>query len=282
MGNKWELFDQVEPQGSIKINNVPDGTKIVVVSDFQVPLEDRRLLATVFEDFVPWFLGGSPESHIFINGDGLDLFKLSKFLHRVVPKFTTGDEIAIMEWYLDTIGRHFTNRHYVFGNHEARWDRHIMEQAPELAPFTRTLAEALNLDDHEWDYVPYLKHYAFQGFIITHGDTTVKHAAARMLESYHTSGVSGHVNRPQSYTFANASGDDPITWYCSGMMCRMDIGDIIKDWAKIQPWQQGFLIGEVRDGILHVEPIRVHHDAFRAAGRVFPLRKEGYDPAISA
>ena len=201
----------------------------------------------------------------------MDNFKLSKFVARVIPKFTYGDEVKWTRRNLAEWGRHFTHKHYVFGNHEDRWERYVAENAPELAPFTRTLAEALELEVLGYDWVPYLKHYDFEGFIITHGDTTIKHAAARMMETYKSPGTSGHVNRPQSFTWADASGTDPITWFCTGMTCRTDIGDIIKVWGKIQPWAQGFLIGEVQDGILHVQNIVVHHGAFWAAGKFFEI-----------
>jgi hypothetical protein len=270
---QWdELFIHPNDHDSIEIRGVPNGTRIVVVSDMQIPLEDRELLDTIFGTFAKWYKPeGDAEYHLFLNGDVMDNFTLSKFLPRVIPRFTVGDEIQWTHRNLSKWGTHFTHKHYVFGNHEDRWERYIFENAPQMAPFTATLAEALGLDELGYDWVPYLKHYAFEGFIITHGDVAIKHTAARMLENYHSAGTSGHANRPQSFTWADASGSDPITWYVTGMTCRRDIGDIIKDWRRIQPWQQGFLVGEVLDGVLYVELVRVHHGAFRAAGRVFKV-----------
>ena len=279
VGNKWELFEKTEQKPSVRIRGVPNGTRIVVVSDQQVPLEDRRLLKAIFEDFVPRFKPKSPaEYHVFINGDGLDLFSLSGFLSRVLTNFDVGDEVDIMKWYLKRWGKHFTHKHYVFGNHEDRWERYIFENAAQMAPFTETLAEALSLDTLGYDWVPYLKHYDFQGFIITHGDTTIQNTAKKMMEMYQSSGTSGHVNRPQSWTWADASNGESATWYCTGMTCRMDIGEVIKVWRKIQPWQQGFLIGEVQDGILHTQLVRVHHGKFSAAGRIVTIPEKGYEP----
>lgn len=271
MSAKWDLFSGTDEPGSIKIRGVPDGTRIVVVSDPQVPMEDRPLLHTIFGAFAKWYKPKNAEYHLFLNGDVLDNFSLSRFVAQVEPNFTAGDEIEMVHDYLREWGKPFTHKHYVFGNHEDRWNKYVWENAPKIAKFMPTLAETLGLAEAGYDWVPYLKHYDFEGFIITHGDTTIKHAAARMLENYHSAGTSGHVNRPQSYTWAAAAGSDPITWYCTGMTCRVDIGDIIKDWRKVQPWQQGFLIGEVLDGILHVELVRVHHGAFMAAGRIFKV-----------
>lgn len=269
-------FRGLTTQENINIRKVPDGTRIVVVSDMQIPMEDQELLDTIFLDFVPAFKpskkdGG--EYHLFLNGDVMDAFTLSRWLARVNPNFQIGDEIDITRAYLEEWGKHFTHKHYVFGNHEDRWDKWVYENNPQMADYTQKLHEVLELDKLGYDWVPYGRHYDMCGFIITHGDTTVKNAAQRMLESYGTPGTSGHVNRPQSYTWSAAGQGEPITWYCTGMTCVYNIGDVIADWRKIQPWQQGFLVGEVHGGILHVQLVRVIRGGFWAAGKFFPLRK---------
>jgi hypothetical protein len=271
---QWENFSGVDAHDSIKIDNVPDGSRIVVVSDMQVPMEDRRLLKTLFEDFVPEYKPQSEgsEYHLFLNGDVLDNMSLSRFISQVQRDFHVGDEIDMTKEYLASWRKQFTHGHYVFGNHEARWNKYAWENAPEVAAYLPALSKMLNLEALGYDWVPYLKHYDFEGFMITHGDRTSVNAAKDMLMTYHAPGTSGHVNRPMSYSYTNASGDDPITWYCTGMTCRTDIGDIIKDWGRIQPWQQGFLVGEVWDGVLYPELVRVHHGHFSAGGGVYRVR----------
>lgn len=276
--SRWELFEGAELKGSIDIKGVPDGTRIVVVSDAQVPLEDRRFLKTIFDDFVPWYAPekergkAKPEYHLFLNGDILDAFTLSKYLARVNVRFTLGDEIEMVRDYLDDWGQSFTHKHFVFGNHEDRFDREMYAGNRQFARFTRPLQEVLELEKKGWDYVPYLRHYNFEGFIVTHGDIFPKHVAAQMMANYQASGTSGHVNRPQSFTWADAAAGEAATWHTTGMTCRLDIGDIIADWRRIQPWAQGFLIGEVQGGVLYVENVIAHHGRFRAAGKIFTIR----------
>lgn len=278
MATRWNLFEGAEERPSIVIDNVPDGTRIVVVSDSQVPFEDRKFLRTIFEDFVPWFTPAkvrgkrTPEYHLFLNGDTLDAFTLSKYLARVNPRFTLGDEVELVRRYLEAWGPAFTHRHFVFGNHEDRWDREIYAGNRQFARFTKPLHEALELDSLGYDWVPYLRHYDFEGFIITHGDIFPKHVAAGMMANYQSSGTSGHVNRPQSFTWADAANGAAATWHTTGMTCRLDIGDIIADWRRIQPWAQGFLVGEVKDGILYVENVIAHHGRFLAGGRVWDIK----------
>ena len=246
----------------------------MVVSDSQIPLEDKALLDTIYRFAKKWQPRGGGDYHLFLNGDTIDLFTLSKFLPRVTPKFSLKDEVELTKKFLKKWSKLFTGKHFVFGNHEDRWDRELYSRHPQLADFAPSLAEALELEDMGYDWVDYGKHYEFLGFIITHGDSTVLHTAAKMISSYHRSGTSGHINRPQDFTYKDSAAEDAITWYCTGMTCRMDIDRVIKDWRRVQPWQQGFLIGEVHDGILHVQPIRVHHGGFWAAGSYYKVEED--------
>lgn len=278
MTDRWALFEGAEERGSITLSGLPDGTRIVVVSDAQVPFEDQKLLRTIFADFVPDFEPEkqrgkrAPEYHLFLNGDILDAFTLSRYLARVNPRFTLGDEINMVRAYLESWGPSFTHRHFLYGNHEDRWGRELYAGNRQFARFTQPLDEALALRDLGYDWVPYLRHYDVEGFIITHGDVYPKHVAAQMMANYQASGTSGHVNRPQSFTWADAARGEAATWHTTGMTCRLDIGDVIADWRRIQPWAQGFLVGEVLGGVLYVENVIVHHSHFRAAGKIWEVR----------
>ena len=250
---------------------MPDGTRVIVTSDQQIPFQDDALLDTIYGTFAKDFRPKTGEYHNFFNGDFLDLFSLSRFPANVTRKFTLADEIEMGKERLASWSRYFSHNHYAFGNHEARWDKSAYANSPEMAEFNTTLDKALGLEELGYDWVPYEKHYDFMGFIITHGSSTVKYAAAAMYNMYHRSGTSGHVNRPQSFTFANAASGDPDTWYCTGMMCVENIGDYIKDWSRHQPWQRAFLVGEVSGGVLHVQLIRVHHNSFWVNGKVYKI-----------
>lgn len=274
-GRLKERFDGLNDNHGVAIDNLPDGSRIVVVSDMQIPFEDPDLLDTIFGPFTKFFKPKDPaaEYHLFLNGDVADLYNLSKWPAHVEPKFTLTDEVNWTKAYLRAWGKPFTHKHYVMGNHEERWNRNLMADNPKMGNFTLKFHEVLDLDSLGWDWVPYLKHYNVEGFVITHGDTTVKHAAAKMMETYKAPGTSGHVNRPQSFTWGDATDGEPITWYCTGMTCLYDIDDAIAIWRKIQPWQQGFLVGEVQGGVLHVQLIRVVKGGFWAAGKFFAVKQ---------
>lgn len=260
-------FNGAELQGSIDLT-LNDGDRFVVVADAQVPFEDKRLLDSIFHDFVPTFVK-SRNSHLFLAGDIMDLYSLSRFPARVTPLFTLEQEVELTRNYLADWGRRFDKKHYIFGNHEDRWDREAYNDSGKLAPFVAPLPAVLELDKLGFDSVPYLRHYNVNGFVITHGDVVVENTASKMLSTYMSSGVSGHVNRPHSFTKADARDGEPNTWYVMGHTCRPDIGDFIKDWRRIMPWQSGFGIGEVHNGRVHFQLVRAHGRAYFAAGKVF-------------
>lgn len=268
-----DLFEGHETRDSIVIRGVPDGSRIIVTSDQQIPFQDDALLDVIYGPFAKDFKPKAPgaEYHHFINGDLIDNYRLSRFPARALPKFNLGDEVNMAMERLARWRKPFTHNHLVYGNHEARWDKALYEGAGQLAKFTKPLDEALCLEKLGYDFVPYLKHYDFLGFVITHGDNTSKHAAAAMLNNYQSSGTSGHVNRPQDFTFRASSQGDPNTWYCTGMTCITNIGDVIKDWSRVMPWQQAFGYGTVENGVLHFQLARVHHGSFYAAGKVYKV-----------
>lgn len=259
-----------EHQKSVKLY-LPDGARFVVLSDAQVPFEDVKLLNSIAKDFIPKFKPIKNEYHLFLAGDILDNYSLSKFPARVTTGASLKDEIDQAKFWLKKFSSGFTHKHYAFGNHEDRYDRFLYENSAQLAPYTKSLAEALELEALDYEHVPYLRHFDVNGFVITHGDTVTVNTAAKMLSTYKSSGASGHVNRPHSYSDADARDGEPVTWHVLGMTCRKDIGDYIKDWRRIQPWQQGFGIGEVSNGKVHFQSVRVHHGEYYAAGRIYKV-----------
>ena len=266
----WKQFRDYEKTTSKRLK-LPDGSRIVVLSDLQVPLQDDRLLNTIINDFMPWFNPVGAEYHVFLNGDVLDNYSISHFIAEATPNFSLGDEIAMTREVLGRFGKEpLTGRHFVYGNHEKRWARYVRENAPKMAEFLPGLHQVLKLEEFGFDWVPYKKSYIVNGFVITHGDITAQSAALTSVVRYGKSGTSGHVNRPQSYTHKKFTDNEPDTWYCTGMLCRPDVADIITDFEG-QPWQQCFGIGEVSNGVVHYELVRVHHGAFRAAGKMFKV-----------
>lgn len=275
MPNPTDLFKQYKSKPSITIPDAPDGTRIVVLSDLQIPFQDDELMDVIINELIPWFKPKKPgEYHLFINGDLVDLYTISRFSTNPTATFTVDEEVEATVAYLKRLKAKFTHRHFIFGNHEERWMKYIWDEASKFAKYIPPLDEVLELKKLGYDWVPYQKHFEFLGFILTHGNSVVKYAAAQELMLYQRPGTSGHTNRPQAIMLASAAGDDPITWYSTGMLCRTDIGDFIPAFRRTQSWQQCFGIGEVQDGVLHYELVRVHNNAFRAAGRVFKVERE--------
>ena len=265
-----DLFDGAEEKGDILVRGVPNGSRIIVTSDQQMPFQDDALLDVIYGQFAKDFKPKTGDYYHAIAGDCLDLFGLSRFPIHVTPKgYRVGVEVEMLKERLARWRKRFDHNYYIFGNHEFRWEKEMYEG--KLSQYTRRLHEVLGLEELGYDWVPYGRHVDFEGFIITHGNSTALHAAKVELMNYQSSGTSGHTNRPQDYTTASASNGEPSTWYSIGMTCRTDIGSVIKVWSATQRWQQAFGYGQVEDGVLHYQTARVHHSAFYAAGKVYKV-----------
>lgn len=270
--NLTELFDGVETKGDIIVRDVPDGSRIIVTSDQQIPFQDDALLNTIYNKFAKDYRPRTTGAKYYhaIAGDSLDLFGLSSFPMQVAPKsYRLGIEIDMLRERLAKWGKLFDENYLIFGNHEYRWAREMFEG--KLGAYTRSLEDALGLEELGYQWVPYGRHVDFEGFILTHGNSTAKHAASVELGLYNRSGASGHTNRPQSFTTASAADGEPITWTSLGMTCRNDMGAVIKSWSRTQAWQQGFGYGQVKDGVLHFQSARVHHGQFMAGNKVYEV-----------
>ena len=267
-----DLFDGAEGKGDIFVRGVPDGSRIIITSDQQIPFQDDALLDVIYGQFSRDFRPRTPSAQYYhaIAGDCLDLFGLSKFPAHVTPRgYRVGVEVEMLKERLARWSKRFDHNYYIFGNHEFRWEKEMYEG--RLSQYTRRLHEVLELEALGYDWVPYGRHVDFEGFIITHGNSTALHAAKVELTNYQSSGVSGHTNRPQDYTTASASNGEPSTWYSLGMTCRNDIGSVIKVWSQTQRWQQCFGIGQVQNGVLYFNSVRVHHGGFWANGKFYPV-----------
>jgi hypothetical protein len=264
-----KLYSYYRERESIEITDRPDGTRVLITSDYQYPFVDEPLLGAVEEFIQDW----KPNDLIY-NGDILDCYSLSVFDKNPFRKFNLMTEI---EMAADMLRRHKRlsggRLWWIDGNHEQRVLRN-MWRAGDAAWLMRDLPEAMGLDELTEGFVPYGKHIDYLGFIITHGNWVSQfsgYTARKHLEKYRSSGASGHTHRLGSY-FATDSQYRGHAWYETGCMCRMDL-----EYNLSHPnWQHGFVIGRVYDGMLFPQTVPViskqgQGRAFVVDGNVYRL-----------
>lgn len=266
-----KLIRYYQTRDSISIDDAPEGSKVVVLSDLQIPFVDLALEAARDQ-----FIGEWQPDYIIYNGDCMDCYELSSFDKNPNRMFDLEDE---QEQTRKMLRHHksITNAklYWIDGNHEDRLQRVIWKHAQGFAHMVKDLPEALELDKFCEAYLPYGKHIEFLGFIITHGTIARMHSAytaKAMIDRYRSSGCSGHTHRIGSHSVTDSRGVS-ATWYECGFGARMDL-----EYAKAPPnWQQGFLCAVVAGGALHPQLVRVIETGkgrgFYAQGQYYAIKK---------
>lgn len=266
-----KLFRYYKSKQNIVVDDRPDGTRVVSLSDLQLPFVDEPLLEAVYtfiEDYKP--------HDVILNGDIIDAYEISDFDKRPERLFNLGTELEMARDLLVKIRRYAAKDAriwWVDGNHEERMQRAIWRRAADFSFLVKDLPQAIGLDQLAAGYVPYGKHIEYLGFVFTHGNFVSAYSAytaKRHMERYRSSGANGHTHRLGSYSVTDMHGRSH-TWYEQGALCRKDL-DYVRGVAN---WQQGFLVGTVAGGALHPQLVHVvETDAgrgFYAGGKYYQI-----------
>ena len=225
---------------------------VLSVSDIQYPYHDKKVWKAVLK-----FAKQLKPSGVILNGDGFDFYDLSKFdknparlgnLQKEIKAFTQEvlaplDSATMGAW-----------KSYTEGNHEARVQKYLWHQAPELSGLSRLEVPALlHLDEYGFDYtkapVKIGKH-----LIVLHGHLISKHAgwsAKQHYDRYGTSLVIGHTHRIGTYMLRDWNGMHIAVE--QGCLC-----DLEPEYEQHPNWQQGFAVIHVfSDKTFSVQPVTV-------------------------
>jgi hypothetical protein len=247
------LFKNYQARDSISIDKRPDGTRLVILSDAQIPFIDEPLFVAVLR-----FVADYKPNDLIINGDWIDAYEISDFDKRPQRLFDLQTEMEMAGVTLDELAKRMAPKGKLWwadGNHEERINRTIWRHAQGFAFMAGDIRSGLALDKRAAGYVPYGKHIDYLGFTVTHGNYVSQYSAytaKRHADRYHSSGCNGHTHRAGSYSYRDGRGSSH-TWFEIGCLCRMDLEYV----RGVANWQQGFLVGEVRDGALHPQLVRV-------------------------
>lgn len=247
------LIRGYQARPDIHITDRPDGTRVMIVSDHQLPFVDERLLKAQMQ-----FMADFRPHDLIINGDFIDCYEISDFDHDPRRQFTIGDELRMAEGILYDFGKRLAQggkMYFVEGNHEERLRRYVWRHAGALVDIVPDLDTLLNLDKHCAGTVPYGKAIDYLGYTITHGNYVSQYSAytaKRHADRYRSSGCNGHTHRMGSYSFTDGKGRSH-TWDEIGCACRIDLEYV----RGIANWQQGFQTGVVFNNALHTQLVRV-------------------------
>jgi len=261
-----ELFEQPYEFEELRITDAPDGYKIIIVNDVQFPFHDPKTLTAV-ENFWDEF---KPDLEVF-NGDMIDFYSISVFDKNPTRAFNLQNELDVGRGWLERrVTRHPEARRILDdGNHEDRLRRWLRKKGPEVASLRALKLNALlGLDEMGIEHLPYRSVIDFLGYRIEHGYKTSTSTAYPVNVSRYmavgtgSSGLCGHSHRFSIYAWTDARGSH--SYIENGCLSRFDL-----EYAPFPNWQQAFTYGIVHNNKVHLVPVLIYRDGFRAEGEFY-------------
>ena len=220
-----------------------------VLSDIQIPYQDRRVLAGVV-DFIKWL---KPYG-IILNGDIVDMEPFSTFdkdprAHRIQKEID--EAIKLMQDLRESGAKEL---YWLGGNHEDRLRRYIWRCAAALPVDAVDFPTMFKIAENGFVWKPYGRKVRLGKLIVTHGDIVRAHSAysaKAMFEKYGSSVLFGHTHRKGAYWRTDDNGDHISCE--SGCLCKRDMS------YTLDPnWQQGFSVVHVgAGGLFNIQMITI-------------------------
>jgi UDP-2,3-diacylglucosamine pyrophosphatase LpxH len=173
--------------------------KSVVFGDVHLPWHSDKAVLLLFK-FIEFY---QPDN-IFINGDFIDCWEISRFTKPQSITKHLSEEFALGRDFLKTLRTLAPKAKivYIFGNHEYRFEKFLAENAPEFHDIRGlSIREQLDCDLHNIEIVDnHLRenYYRFGHILIGHFNKCSKHAgytAKALLDDKGMSLIQGHTHR---------------------------------------------------------------------------------------
>lgn len=265
-----EKFERPREFSELNIDDVPDGYKIIIVNDTQIPFQDPKTLQAVhkfWDDF-------NPDLEVY-NGDIIDFYSISSFDKNPTRAFKLQDELDDSYAWLFSRAEANPNARRIFieGNHEDRLRRFLWKEAADLSSLrVLNFEELMRFKELGMEDLTYMSVLDFLGFRIQHGwkasggSTPWPINVGRfMAQKEGSSGLCGHTHRASIYCWTTSRGSH--SYVENGCLCRFDL-----EFAPFPNWQQAFTYGEVKNGKVHTKLVQIYPDGFIANGEFYPRK----------
>ena len=196
--------------------------KIGFISDLQVPFHDNNAIKAACE-----WLKDKGVNTIFINGDLADFYSISNFL-RDVRKRKFKDEIEACKQVLQWIRGEFplcTIYYNLDANHERRFERYMIQKAPELLDVDNfRIEDIFELSKFTIKPIRDYDHVMIGKLPVVHGDTVfrgfgspVSKARTVWLKTKHSC-IASHVHQTDEFNTKDIHGKLFTTWTTGCLM----------------------------------------------------------------
>lgn len=178
---------------------------------------------------------------LFINGDLIDFYQLSKFQHR----YDRAHFHKEREWgirFLQEMQLIFKNVYWKKGNHEHRWETYMLSHAPILfeMPEFRNIEYLFSYEGSTIKHVEHYRRVEIGKLNVIHGHELGKSGGAvvnvarrAFLKGYQNVAL-GHHHTVDSFAFKRFNGDVMMAW-AIGCLCSH-----LQEYAPINQWFHGF------------------------------------------
>lgn len=212
----------------------------VVCGDFHVPFHDETAIACL----LGYLVDNQPDGFT-INGDFLDCYAVSSFSKDPVRAAHFQDELDEANAVLDAIDAVLPSactKRFVIGNHEARLERYLRDDAPALHGLRDLSIEAqLRLEARGYEVVPMIGRDAsvFVGGIeVGHFNKVSKHSAytaKALVDERGVSLIQSHTHRLGAYYKRMRGTGEHIGGWEIGCLCDLD-----PEYVSNPNWSHGF------------------------------------------
>lgn len=212
--------------------------KSIVLSDIHFSAEDKSLVALVFE-----YMKDMKPDNIFLDGDIIDNYAISRYVKNPAREQTLKQDVDATVAFLTRLRKEHPKARIVYadGNHEARLQSYISENAPALYPYVK-LGDILGLKKLGIEHVTSEfreNWFKYKDIYIGHYDKVSGNAASTAQSLIREKGVSvvqGHVHK------AGITHKTLLDRQLKGIEnpCLADPSQA--DYVKSPSWSQGFTV----------------------------------------
>ena len=228
--------------------------KVLVLGDLHIPYHDQPAIETCLDY---GFKHGVDS--IYLNGDVIDFYQLSRWSRDPTasrPKVEIEETGLLLEGLVGLGLPVF----YKIGNHEDRWNRYMIQQAPELYDLEPLqIKSILYLDELGIPLIESRQKAQFGNLTVIHGHefgqsffNPVNPARGLFLRSK-TSALAGHNHQTSKHSEANLNGK-MMSCHTTGCLCSLSPDYRPFAYTK---WNLGASIVEIDNGYFSVDNFEI-------------------------
>jgi len=227
---------------------------VLVLSDLHIPYHDLEAIQASIDYGFKMGIDG-----VYINGDLIDFAKISRW--NKDPKMkSVAVEVDMVRAFLEGLSDLEVPIYYKLGNHEDRWNRYLLDNAPELHDLDRfQMADVLDLDELDIELIDSKQRAKFGHLNVIHGHefgqsifSPVNPARGLFLRAK-TNVLAGHNHQTSSHHEGNLNGKQTA---CFSTGCLCDMEPEYRPFAYTK-WNHGAAIVEVENGDFSVNNFRI-------------------------